>query len=330
MLCPNCGSQNADTSRFCLKCGQPLTPPIVYAAPIAASEIKSSRKPRKWLIIIVVLILAAAAAGAIWLLRGQTSNSITLNPTETPATTQATDIGAQRSPLMTPAAQTLTAPIARFDSPQATPTKFAVADGATRTTARGTHVVFLPVVLKNFCSGDVTPYGLTSGQLSRLGCPAQDFVSSRQVIIQRFEHGVMVLFAKPSNVFDKQGGGFIYALSTDGRAWKLKDIFVETTTDRRRWYDCDTQSNLGPEVTGIPWRGFGKAWCAYPAVKQALGKALSREETGIDASFQSYELGRAFKVSDWRGFPGWKSNQIIIVYLSTNEGDYIPGEWEIR
>jgi hypothetical protein len=329
MFCPNCGTFNVETNRFCLKCGQQL--PVIPAAPIAAvPNDKALRRTRKWpLLVILVLILAAVLTGAIWLLRGQTANSITLSPTGTPAVTQTASPDAQRSPLTTPVAQTLTAPLAPFDSPQAKPTRLAAGETA-RTIAGRTHVVYLPAVLQNACFGDVTPYGLASNQLSRLGCPAQAFVTSRRVIIQRFEHGVMVLFAKPSNVFDKQGGGFIYALAADGRAWKLKDIFAETTSDRRRWYDCDTQSNEGPEVTGVPWRGFGKVWCAYPAVQQALGKALSREETGMAASFQSYEMGRAFKVSDWRGFPGWQTSQVIIVYLPTAEGDYIPGRWEIR
>jgi hypothetical protein len=330
MFCPHCGASNVGTSRFCMKCGQPLILPIVPVAPIATSEIKSPRGSRKRLLFVVILILVAAAAGVIWLLRGQTPSLVTSNPTETPVATQAGQTGAQLSPLMTPARQTTTMPTTVFNSPQATQTILVATPLVARVAARSAHIVYLPEVLKNACLSDPTPYGLTSGQLSRLGCPAQDFVANRRVIIQRFEHGVMVLFAKPSNVFDKQGGGFLYALAADGRAWKLKDIFVETTSDRRGWYDCDAQSTQGPEVTGVPWRGFGKVWCAYPDVKQALGKALSREETGISASFQSFELGRAFKLSDWRGFPGWKTSQIIVAYLSFNEGDYIPGVWEIK
>jgi hypothetical protein len=73
-----------------------------------------------------------------------------------------------------------------------------------------------------------------------------------------------------------------------------------------------------------------KFWCAYPEVKQALGKARSREETGMTASFQSFERGRAFKVSDWRGFPGWKNSQVVVACLPVSEGDYIPGIWEIK
>jgi hypothetical protein len=166
--------------------------------------------------------------------------------------------------------------------------------------------------------------------MKRLGCPAQGFVGSRVVVIQRFEKGVMVIFAKPINTFDNKGGALIYALSNDGRVWRMTDSYIEASADRRTWYSCDVKSNDGPEATGVPWRGFGAAWCAHPEVKAALGKARTGEEGNLTAAFQSYENGRAFKVSDWRGFPGWNKNRIYIAFFPNTEGDYLAGTWEAK
>jgi hypothetical protein len=177
---------------------------------------------------------------------------------------------------------------------------------------------------------DLSPYGLNVEQMKRLGCAAQGFVASRAVVIQRFEKGVMVIFAKPSNTFDNRGGALIYALSNDGRVWRMADSFVETSPDRRTWYACEARSADGPEVTGVPWRGFGKAWCAHPEVKAGLGKARTVEEGGLTAAFQSYENGRAFKVSDWRGFPGWNKNRVYITYFPDTDGDFLTGTWEAK
>jgi hypothetical protein len=80
----------------------------------------------------------------------------------------------------------------------------------------------------------------------------------------------------------------------------------------------------------VPWRGFGKAWCTHPEVKAALGKARTGEEGNLAAAFQSYENGRAFKVSDWRGFPGWNKNRICIAYFPTTASDYLAGTWEAK
>jgi len=192
------------------------------------------------------------------------------------------------------------------------------------------HKVYLPVVAKPEpapCS-DTSPYSLTKEQRSRLGCPAQGFVISRRVIIQRFQNGVMVMFAKPSNRFDNAGGAVIYALANDGNAWRAEDTFIETSSNSRTWYTCESTSSQGPEKTGVPWRGFGKMWCEHPGVRRALGKALSAEQSGVSASFQSYELGRSFQVFDWRGFPGWDSRSVYVVHFASVKGDFLIGEWE--
>jgi hypothetical protein len=192
------------------------------------------------------------------------------------------------------------------------------------------YKVYLPIVAKPvpvLCP-DTSPYGLTKEQRLQLGCPAQGFVTSRRVIIQRFQNGVMVIFAKPSNRFDNTGGAFIYALADDGIVWRVEDTFIETSSNSRTWYTCESTSSQGPDKTGVPWRGFGKMWCEHPVVRRALGKALSAEQSGMSASFQSYELGRAFQVFDWRSFPGWDSRSVYIVYFESVEGDFLIGEWE--
>jgi hypothetical protein len=174
---------------------------------------------------------------------------------------------------------------------------------------------------------DPSPYGLNAAQISRLGCSTQGWVSSRNVVIQRFENGVMVIFAKPSNVFDNKGGGAIYALANDHRVWRITDTFVETSSDPDDWYACQRKPGQRPEKSGIPWRGFGKAWCEHPEVRTALGNARSAELVS-SSSFQSYESGRAFQVFDWKGFQGWASRRVYIVYLSSVDGAFRSGSWE--
>ena len=76
MHCPNCGTQNAETSRFCLKCGTALA---AVAPPAAYSELRHTpasvspdRRTRRRLltggIVIVALIaaLALVSQGGVW------------------------------------------------------------------------------------------------------------------------------------------------------------------------------------------------------------------------------------------------------------------------
>ena len=107
---------------------------------------------------------------------------------------------------------------------------------------------------------DPNPFRLTAAQLAQLGNPIEPFAAKRQVVVQRFERGVMLIFAQAGNVFDQRGGGFIFALANDGRAWRIKDTFIETSKNSDDWYTCERKPGLRPERSGIPWRGFGKAW----------------------------------------------------------------------
>lgn len=334
MYCPNCGTQNIETSRFCLKCGNALpnvsavNQPTVPMMPIAQTTLPinsmpsvaaaASKRPIGVLIGIVALLAIAVIAVVVV---SQTDLLSRFGLTAAPTPTQVSLASQAAAPTTASSAApppTSTPTVAPTKTPTAIPT-----DTPTPTITPTPTVTPTPTPCP-----DTSPYGLSSIQTVRLGCAAQGFVASRKVVIQRFERGVMVIFAKPNNTFDNKGGAFIYALTADGRVWRMVDAYIETSSNRRTWYSCQVKSTDGPEVTGVPWRGFGKAWCSYPDVRQALGRSVTAEEGDISASFQSYELGRAFQVADWRGFPGWKTNRVYIVYLPTAEGDFIAGSWE--
>ncbi len=406
MFCPNCGTPNADTSRFCMKCGSALPTITIPNQPVTPLQpgVPAPARSRSglWLGLLVLAALAVVTF-TVFYVGNQNGwfnsappvvapNNVAANsaPPTVPTATQTP------LPSAAPPAQQATGRIcvqafedkdgnglhAEVEEPLLSGISFTLRDDSsdvkgsystdgssepycfsnlsagqytiqarapnkngTVTTpgqwviplassarfevAYGLKTSVTPTPLPTPCP-DLSPYNLSQSQLKRLGCPGQGFVADRQVIIQRFQKGVMVIFAKPNNTFDNKGGAFIYALANDGRVWRMVDTYIETSPNRPAWYSCDVKSNDGPEVTGVPWRGFGKAWCTYPDVKATLGKALSGEEGNLTASFQSYETGRAFKVSDWRGFPGWSKNRVYLIYLPTAEGDYIAGTWEAQ
>ncbi len=188
---------------------------------------------------------------------------------------------------------------------------------------------FAPIALPSPTSPDINPFRLTTIQLGQLGNATEPFVAKRQVVVQRFEHGVMLIFAKSGDTFDQRGGEFIFALVTDGRAWRVRDTFVETSKNPDDWYTCERKPGLRPERSGIPWRGFGKAWCDHPELRDALGLAKIYEDADGNAAFQSYERGRAIRVSDWQGYPGWQNDKAyVIVYGSLANPDFVLGRWE--
>lgn len=173
-------------------------------------------------------------------------------------------------------------------------------------------------------------YQLSPAQLARLGPPTAPFVSSRQAILQRFVHGVMIIFAASNKGFDS-GSEYILALAndtTDTLAWRSADTFVETSKMADNWYTCEPAPGQRPESSGIPWRGFGKVWCDHPEVRRALGNAAGYEEPDIEASFQDYERGRAFQLTEWRGIAGWNEKQVYVVFLDSNDSDFTAGRWE--
>ncbi len=173
---------------------------------------------------------------------------------------------------------------------------------------------------------DSSPYRLGAEEMAQLDCPSQNFVPSRNIVLQRFENGVMIIFARTDNVFDSRGGSLIYVLSRDGRAWRVVDRWVETSARSDDWYTCERRPGQTPIESGIPWRGFGKAWCDYPEVRAALGRVLSVEESST-AAFQSYNKGRAFQIQDWKDFEGWSASTVYGVYWPETAGNVLTGTW---
>lgn len=189
--------------------------------------------------------------------------------------------------------------------------------------------VSIPTVTPTLAT--TTTYRLTGAQQARLGAPTAPFVKSRQVILQQFVHGVMIIFAKSDEGF-AAGSEYVFALANDtpkdAQAWRSADTFVETSKMADNWYTCERAPGQRPEKSGIPWRGFGKVWCDHAEVRRALGNAAGYEEADIDASFQDYARGRAFQLSEWRDIPGWNEKQVYAVYLDTTDPDFASGHWE--
>ncbi len=168
----------------------------------------------------------------------------------------------------------------------------------------------------------------SSAAASSLGKATTPRVAARPVVLQRFANGVMIVFARSDQGFDASGGEYIFALIKDGRAWRIADTFVEKSKNPDDWYTCDRAPGLRPEKSGVPWRGFGKAWCEHTEVRAALGNARSYEEAEITAAFQSFEDGRIFQLSDWRGIPGWDRTKTYTVYQSSTDPNFAAGRWE--
>ncbi len=74
MICPNCGKQLPDFSRFCDDCGAPLgaapqaAAPAYAAAPAPAPVSPAPKKKNRWVlpVILAVVLLAAAAVFLLW------------------------------------------------------------------------------------------------------------------------------------------------------------------------------------------------------------------------------------------------------------------------
>jgi hypothetical protein len=197
-----------------------------------------------------------------------------------------------------------------------------------RTTPAPSETLIPPTALQTVQPTIASHYPLTTTQVTGLGLPTQPYAAARSIVLERFQNGVMIVFAKSDKGFDSSGGEYIFALAKDGRAWRAADTFVETSKNSDDWYTCQRKPGQRPEKSGVPWRGFGKAWCDHPEIQTALGNTRGYEEADITASFQSFERGRMFLIPDWRGIPGWSTEQAYGVYLDSNDPNFASGHWE--
>ena len=176
------------------------------------------------------------------------------------------------------------------------------------------------------------PFGLNANQLTRLQCSSDNLVRSRWVVYQRFQRGFLIIFDGPANDDFRRANQKrkFYALADDGRVWRVfyenEQVIQTTSSNPNDWYSSCAAAGRGkrPKDSGLPWRGFGRVWCDYPEIRNALGNVqLGNDEEKDTAAFQSYSEGRVFQ---FRG-------RTYAIYLDTGGRDvanltYVPGNWE--
>jgi hypothetical protein len=208
-------------------------------------------------------------------------------------------------------------------APLATPTDTPTA------TPRATSMP-TPTITPTPCDLQINPYDLDTRQRADVACPAQDWIPSRPVEIQQFAGGFMIVFDGPAHSnFQRASEEYkTYLLANDGRAWRVffdsDDVPQLTSPNPDAWYTCDPQPGLRPAESGVPWRRFGRIWCAHPQIRDALGRALT-DEIATTASFQSYYRGRVFQLTG--------EDAVYVLYLDATDetinDPYLTGTWEL-
>jgi serine/threonine-protein kinase len=262
-----------------------------------------------------VVVVVAFATVSAQLLRAWVSTPVVrAEPTITivepvPAT--------QPPPTPAPTVPATPIPVARADAQPAVPTETPI--GAALTAGQAGGAVVQPRECPNATDPSIVINDL---QRAQLGCPSQAFVPSRQVAVQAFERGVMVLFARVnnSNPTDSNGGA-LYVLADDGRAWRFNSAWRGGSgAQSDGLYSCSGVAGASPAQTGIPWRHFGQVWCEIDAIRNALGAAKGDEVPNAQAAFQSFANGRAFRINGWGGHPSVPSDRAIVVILAPEGG----------
>ncbi len=129
------------------------------------------------------------------------------------------------------------------------------------------------------------------GLQAALGCPAELHPRMApeaypvKTAFQPFEHGTMIW----SDRVAWYPQPIIYVLFEDGTYRRFDDTFNPET-------DAVTGDELPPEGRIAPVLGFGKVWRTEPAVRDALGWAISPEQPG-DGSFQMFERGEMLSLT---------------------------------
>lgn len=235
------------------------------------------------------------------------TNTPTLTRTPTPLPTQPGSLGAfaglqQNITILPPTLRSLV--ITPGPSPTASPTFFITPPGPAPT-----FTPLVPAQPPAACLAAAPPaLGVllsTDATLSAaLGCPVGltlPMASAAQV----FERGIMYYLEGPPRS--------IYVLTIDGRFSRFDDTWIEGV-------DPVSAGEVPPLGLLEPIRGFGKVWRANPAVRSALGWAVTAE-TGGSATLQFFERGRAVYLAErgetvifvdeafgqsgtWRAYPG--------------------------
>ncbi len=126
----------------------------------------------------------------------------------------------------------------------------------------------------------------------------------------------MLVFSKPNNVWDNTPGAIIFAFSDRGQAWRVVDQFREISRVEDAWYSCQPMPGRRPENSGIPWRGFGLAWCSNSGIRSALGMVSQGSgEVKEEADYAEYANGS--RVVKFR-------NRVYVITMSANG----VGEWQ--
>ncbi len=139
-----------------------------------------------------------------------------------------------------------------------------------------------------------------------LGCPALAAVRRPDAALQAFERGLMLWV-------NDEGSGDIYVLLDNGNYFRFSDTWDPVA-------DPESGSEVppGPNLQE-PIRGFGKIWRNDPAIKEALGWAITGE-SGLQAAVGTFDNGTmldvpprgeilvlfetASGVGRWRAYPG--------------------------
>lgn len=304
------------------KPGQPVSRPAVIR-PITRHQITVPRKPLRLpdpaqhpyvaaaLGVGVVVLFAALFAAALPSLP---------QPGSARATLQAGAIEAPTSPAPAPPSPMATA---LAQQPEA-PVRDAVLPSApTETPISGTANVqaLAPNCPQQAAVNGLLPVANLAGQL---GCPSQAYVANRRVLVQVFERGAMILFARPDGALEGSGGT-IYVLGNGGRAWRYISTWSQpVSVPVDNLYVCQKSPGLTPGQSGVPWRHFGRVWCDNAEIQRALGAAQGDEFLNATAAFQSYDNGRVFQISGWDNGFAAAINRPISVFLRTER----EGEWE--
>ena len=267
--------------------------------------------------LVILLIASVAIIGTLSLSRQRNAPASASDATLTAPTPEATSVAAPSSTPQSTA--TLQAVVeAPTDTPAPTPTPEPTLVSTQSPT---------PTLEPTPCAS-TGPYPLDDALLKDLGCPADKFVPSRNVVTQQFDNGFMIIFddAKNSNYSGATSLYKFYIVLNDGRAWRV--YFPNGTPNNNAspnpddWYSCEVRHGLRPKDSRIPWRGFGMVWCQYPAIRAALGYVRpGADEVPGKAAFQSYQTGRTFVVNGRR--------YTVVLNIEDGKPDtFVVGRWQ--